>query len=187
MYGLVNRAIRDLLVNEHGEEVWQEVCRRADYSGEVFVGMQAYDDAITYRLVAASAEVLGVGQDEILRAFGHFWVEYTAKEGYGDLLRLAGNNTAEVLDNLDALHSRVTLQYPELRPPSFRVTDQEGDTLRLHYSSERGGLAPMVIGLVEGLGRLFDEAVEIELERPRAEPSGSDEFRMRIRSLADGR
>ena len=85
--------------------------RRFDYSGEVFVGMQAYDDDITYRLVGASAEVLGIDAEEVLRAFGRSWVEYTAKEGYGDLVRLVGNNTAEVLKNVDVLHSRVSAVY----------------------------------------------------------------------------
>lgn len=186
MYGIVNRAIRDLLVNEYGEETWQEVCRRAEYSGEVFVGMQAYDDELTYRLVGASAEVLEISAEEVLKAFGRSWVEYTAQEGYGDLVRLAGSSTAEVLKNVDVLHSRVSLQYPELRAPSFQVTNHEGETLRLLYSSDRDGLSAMVVGLVEGLGQLFGEEVEVRLERPRAAASDCDEFVVNIRKNTDG-
>jgi hypothetical protein len=68
----------------------------------------------------------------------------------------------EVLGQLDALHCRVRLMLPELRPPSFRCTDVTGSSLRLRYYSHRPGLAPMVVGLVEGLAELLDVEASAE-------------------------
>ncbi|MEO1186428.1 MAG: heme NO-binding domain-containing protein, partial [Cyanobacteria bacterium J06636_27] len=62
---------------------------------------------------------------------------------------------------LDSLHSRVGVSFPKLQPPSFEAEELEDDTLNLQYHSTREGLAPMVVGLVKGLGKRFDTEVDI--------------------------
>jgi hypothetical protein len=54
------------------------------------------------------------------------------------------------------------MTFPALRPPSFEVERIEGGQgLVLHYRSQRTGLAPMVIGLLKGLGRRFSQDISI--------------------------
>lgn len=36
MYGLVNKAIKDLVVNNHGEDKWKEICQLSDFHDEEF-------------------------------------------------------------------------------------------------------------------------------------------------------
>jgi hypothetical protein len=60
-------------------------------------------------------------------------VSYTANEGYGDLLTLAGDTLPTFLQNLDHLHTRVGLMFPELKPSSFWCTNVGEDSLQLHY------------------------------------------------------
>jgi hypothetical protein len=107
MYGLVNKAIEDLVTTEHGSEVWDTIRREAEVDIEGFVGMTPYDDAITYRLVAAAGRVLGVPGPELLRAFGRYWIQFTARQGYGQLLDMAGRDLPSFLNQLDAMHIRV--------------------------------------------------------------------------------
>ena len=114
--------------------------------------------------------------------FGEHWTLYTAQEGYGEMLNLAGRTLFEFLQNLDHLHARVGLLFPQLRPPSFRCTDVTGGSLRLHYYSERPGLTPFVIGLVKGLGRRFNVPVSITLAQSRTGGADHDEF---LVTLAD--
>ena len=105
-------------------------------------------------------------------------VKYTAAEGYGDLLKLAGGSFASFLQNLDAMHARVGLSFPELRPPSFRVTDETEDSLTFHYYSERSGLTDLVIGLIGGLGDLFEIDVTIVPAALKADGADHDSFRV---------
>jgi hypothetical protein len=49
-----------------------------------------------------------------------------------------------------------------LRPPSFTVRDETPTSLTLHYYSERAGLAPLVVGLLRGLGARFNVLLSIE-------------------------
>lgn len=53
--------------------------------------------------------------------------------------------------------------FPQLTPPSFWCSEVGDDRLRLHYESTRVGLAPMVIGLVRGLGAMYDTEVTVVL------------------------
>lgn len=162
MYGLVNRAIEQLVVSTGGEAAWQRVCRRAGVAAEGFVAMCPYDDGITYRLVGAVSEELGLAPEQVLEAFGNYWVLYTAEEGYGELMHACGEDLRQFLDNLNELHGRIETIFPGLRPPHFEVQDVAPGEYWLHYGSEREGLAPMVVGLLKGLAKRFGQAVEIE-------------------------
>lgn len=180
MYGLVNRALEELIRKTHGDAAWEKIKERAGVDIEVFVRMDAYPDDITYKLVGAACELLDQSPDSLLRAFGEYWTLYTGAEGYGALLDAAGSTLQETLANLDDLHVRVGLMYPELKPPSFRCTDVTADGLVLHYYSSRAGLAPMVIGLVEGLGKRFGHVLEITPQARRDAGDDHDSFAVRI-------
>ncbi len=176
MYGLVNRGLEELICRQHGSATWERIKAEAGVEEEVFVRMDAYPDEITYRLVACASQVLGVSPEQLLHDFGVHWTQYTGREGYKALLETAGRSLPEVLSNLDDLHVRVGLMYPQLRPPSFRCTDQTSTSLVLHYHSAREGLGPMVVGLVKGLGQHFGVEVSVTPRGQRANGEDHDSF-----------
>lgn len=181
MYGLVNKAVQKLVVTEFGEDKWEAVKRKAGIDAECFVSMRPYPDDMTYKLVAAATEVLGLTAEQILEAFGDYWTLYSAKEGYGELLKTAGGTLVEFLGNLDQLHARVGLSFPEFKPPSFRCSDVNGGSLRLHYYSDRPGLTHFVVGLVKGLGHMFSTDVRVTIEQTREAGHDHDVFRIEYR------
>jgi Haem-NO-binding len=178
MYGLVNKAVEQMVRSSYGDELWETIRRHAAIAPESFVSMQQYSDDVTYRLVTAASAVLGRPRAEVLRAFGQYWMLYTGSEGYGELLDMTGASLVEFLLNLDLMHGRVGQIYPELRPPSFRCSDITTAGLVLHYYSERRGLAPMVVGLLEGLAVRFKTPITIGLLASRDEGADHDQFRI---------
>lgn len=172
MYGLVNRAIEDLVRSRFGDEAWGAICRRAGIERPSFVGMQPYDDAITYGLVGAAAAELQIDAAAVLETFGEHWMTYTVEEGYGDLLSMMGSTFEQFLDNLDAMHGRIQAQMPALRPPHLRREAQPDGSCILHYRSERPGLAAMVVGLLRGLAKRY--GIELDVERLPDEPPPAD-------------
>jgi hypothetical protein len=138
--------------------------------------MVKYPDEITYKLVGAASEVLNTPAEQILEAFGEYWTVYSAEAGFGHMLDFAGNNLVDFLRNLDNMHTRIKLTFTELEPPSFKVSDLAEGSLRLHYYSKRPGLAPLVIGMVKGLGKRFSTPVAARLDRSRADGHDHDEF-----------
>ena len=172
MYGLVNQAIEDLVRSNQGDATWEVIKQKAGVETEAFLGMEEYPDEVTYKLVQAAAEILNTPSEEFLRAFGEYWVLYTAKEGYGEMLSAGGETLPEFLQYLDTLHTRVGVIMPNLQPPSFSCTEVSDHSLHLHYYSHREGLAAMVIGLVQGLGKMF--GTETEVQHIKGHHTGED-------------
>ena len=175
MYGLVNKAVVDLVLSKFGQDTWNAIKKKAEVDIDVFVSMDGYPDEITYRLVGAASEVLKIPPEKVLEAFGEHWVLYTAAEGYGPMLDASGKTLREFLENLDALHARVALTMPQLKPPRFRLIPVDDQTMKLEYYSTRQGLAPMVVGLLRGLSVRFKTPIEIA----HASKEGHEEFVIR--------
>lgn len=181
MYGLVNKAIEGLICSQAGEAAWTQIKQKAGIEEDYFVSMNPYPDEVSYKLVGAASEVLRLSAEEVLIQFGEYWVLYTAQEGYGNLLAMTGHDFRGFLFNLDNMHAQVGLGFPELKPPSFRVTENSPEELILHYYSDRAGLSPMVIGLLRGLGKLMNTAVSVKQTANRAEGADHDEFLVQYR------
>jgi len=179
MYGLVNQAVKDLVLTAFGAPTWQEITERAGIRTDPFLAMSPYPDDVTYRLVAAAEEVLGTPADEILHTFGEFWIGYSAEHGYGELLALMGDDLPSFLLALDGMHDRLRLSYPELNPPSIWCSEVTPRSLVVHYASDRPGLAPFMAGLLQATARRFGERAEVELVRSRAEGHDHEEFLVR--------
>jgi hypothetical protein len=176
MYGLVNSGFADYVRRNYGVKTWDRIVAQAGVSSEVFVSMESYPDDVTYKLVGAATEVLGVGIEKILESFGEHWVLVTAKEGYGILLGMFGDNMKDFLKNLDSMHARMGTTFPKLRPPSFVCRDIDAHTSELEYHSERAGLTPFVVGLLKGLGKYFETPVDIKVISTKSESVGHDTF-----------
>src|SRR4026207_306918 len=135
MYGLVNKAVVDLVVSKFGQDTWNAIKKKAEVDVDVFVSMDGYPDEITYRLVGAASEVLKIPPEAVLEAFGEYWVLYTAAEGYGPMLDASGKTLRGVLGNLHTLPARVALTMPQLKPPRFRLKPVDDTTMQLEYYS----------------------------------------------------
>ena len=90
MYGLVNKALEEFVLSRFGEDTWETIKQSAGVDIDVFVSMETYPDDVTYRLVDAASDVLKQSTEEVLKAFGEYWVLYTAKEGYGEIWHSIG-------------------------------------------------------------------------------------------------
>jgi len=180
MYGMVNKAIQQMIIRDYGDEAWECIKKEANISEDIFLSNSSYPDSITYDLVAASSRYLNVDSQQILIEFGKFWVLVTAMEGYGGLMRAGGNNLKDFLINLPNFHTRVSLVFPNLKPPTFQVKNITDNSLDLHYITDRLGLQNFVIGLIEGLSEMYQVKTTTELifTRDSIEGNGADVFRI---------
>jgi len=93
----------------------------------------------------------GLDADTILEMFGEQFLLWCQESGYAKTLQLLGRSLKDFLTNLDALHDHLTVVYKEMRAPSFRCSEEDGNLL-LHYYSHRK-LDSIVIGVVKNVGR----------------------------------
>lgn len=176
MYGIVNQAVKDLVVANFGEEKWQQVLEKSGVEVSSFVFSQSYPDKITYDLAIAASEVLGLSLKDVLIAFGEWWVMDTAHKKYGYLLKSGGDNLKQFLLYLPRFHSSVEFIYPDLKPPEFEVEEFGENQVELHYFSDRPGLTWFVYGLIQGLGKLYQVETSIEITDTKDQGHDHDVF-----------
>ncbi|MGO4818593.1 heme NO-binding domain-containing protein [Flavobacterium sp. W22_SRS_FP1] len=176
MYGIVNKAIEELVIANFGEVKWEAIKLRSGIDVDYFISTEPYDDDITFKLAQAISQEMGMTLSAVFVAFGEWWVLKTTKEKYGGLMESGGNNLKDFLMNLPAFHNRVMLIYPKLTPPEFRVSDITENSINLHYFSKREGLQDFVRGLIQGLGIMYTTAVTISLIQTREKGSTHEVF-----------
>ena len=76
------------------------------------------------------------------------------------------------------LHDRVANIMPALRPPEFHSRIEEDGAILLTYLRHRAGLAPVVVGMMKGLGERFGRAVKVEHLERREDTGAHDLFRL---------
>lgn len=169
MYGIVNKAVEDLVTNNYGPEKWAAVKKRSGVDVVFFISNEPYDDDVTYALADAASKELDMPISGIMHALGEWWVLKTGKEKYGSLLMAGGKDLKAFLLHLPVFHNRISLIYPRLTPPEFRVSHIEANGLHLHYYSKRPGLKEFVRGLLFGLSKLYNTPIvvaDVENEGP---------------------
>lgn len=176
MYGIVNKAIEDLVRENFGDDQWEAIKQRSQVDIDFFLSNEPYDDAITYQLAQAAADVTGMSIEQVLIAFGEWWILRTGKEKYGGLMHSGGTTFAEFMHHLPLFHNRVMLIYPHLTPPEFQISDETDHSLKLHYFSKREGLQDFVRGLIQGLGKMFNTSLTIELLTSRQQGHDHETF-----------
>ncbi len=180
MYGMVNKFFKEVITESHGLDKWNAISRSAGLDTDEFVSMQQYADDVSYRIVDAATQELDVAASDLLYSLGELWIERTSKGDYKHLYGLYGNSLVELMQNLNTLHLSVSQSMPELKPPSFKCTEVTSGSFRLHYYSDRPGLAPFVQGLISGVARLFQTDVEVRHEEAKVDGSDHDVFHVTI-------
>jgi len=178
MYGMVNRALEHMIKAGFGEDAWEKVKEEAGVDIEVFVSNSGYPDDVTYKLVKACSQILRMTQEQVLFEFGRHWILKTAPDGYGELLNAGGRTLPEFLQNLPNFHSRISLLFPHLQPPRFSCSEATDRSVRLCYRSNRAGLAPFLMGLLDGLGEMFHSPVRVHQEVFRGAQFDYDVFKV---------
>jgi len=179
MYGMINEGIRDLVISLADVEAWEEICAELNLNPEGFEPLCPYDDSITYKLVASVSRRFGITQEDVLRRYGQHWIAFTAAQGYGEIMRLFGSDIRTCLENLNRMHGHLGAMMPNLSPPRFQVHAESAKRFVVHYHSHRAGLAPMVVGLLEGLAEKFNERISVN-HISKGTRSDHDEFEVTL-------
>ncbi len=178
MYGIVNKSIEELVIENFGEEKWELIKTRSGIDVDYFISNEPYDDAITYSLAGAISDEMSIPVDQVLFLFGEWWILKTTSEKYGSLMKAGGSNLKMFLANLPQFHNHIMLLYPKLTPPEFKVSDIEENSIHIHYFSKREGLKDFVHGLLSGLGKMFETQVDIILLESRDSGNNHEVFKV---------
>lgn len=159
MYGLIHTALRNMVLDQRGEKVWEHIVQTSGVPANSFLTMRSYDDETTLALIDSASAALGLSVEDALGAFGEYWITTFAPKEYGGLLDHTGDDPVEFLQNLDDLHDRIATAFTDFKPPSFHVVIDSQNEATVRYVSNRQGLTPFVLGILRGLGTRFSTRI----------------------------
>lgn len=161
MYGMVHRAICELLAERHSETEWEAAKSQLSINPDGMISAQVYPDGQTLQLVNEAAGLLGVSAQEFLQQLGHFWITFAERSSYRHILDFTGADLASFIVGLDRMHEAVASAMPEADVPSFSLVECKSGMLIVDYRSNRQGLEGLVIGLFHGLLERFRHHGEV--------------------------
>jgi len=168
MLGWINDCTEKLVIEKFGVDAWHIVKQKAgcDVQDGGFLKLDHYSDKSTIDLVTAASDVSGLSVDEVLEAFGAYFVPYIIREGYENLLCCQGSTFKDWMININAIHQHLQTTFPKkMIMPEFWCEDQEDGSIKLYYLSKRGNLlAPLAKGLVTEIAQ-YQFGLDIDMTR----------------------
>jgi len=161
MKGTIHKCIEKLITEKFGQQTWQECLKGVDLDEDhVFMMNEDVDEALTMKLITqVIPSVCHLSVQQVLDAFGHFWInDYTAKV-YAPYFE-GSHSSKDLITKLDFIHSTVTQNIPNSRPPRLSFEWVNVNTLSITYKSDRG-LIDLFISIAKGVGAYYKEDLQI--------------------------
>lgn len=161
MYGIVNIAMEDFVLDHYSTEQWTAIKHGLGGNIDFSFTEQPYNDDVTYAVATAVAEETGMQLDDVLFGFGKYIIK-TVREKFSSIMSSRGDNLREYLLNIPGFHNRIMLIYPNFNPPEFRVSRIEDNSVYVHYMSRRAGMNSYIRGYLSAIVDNFNETATIE-------------------------
>lgn len=159
MKGIVFNLLEEVVVQHHGEDVWDTLLDAAGLKGN-YTSLGSYSDEDMRKLVAAAATALNISPTDVLRWFGRqsmpllfarypaFFTPHQTTRGF-------------VVSVNSIIHPEVRKVYPGADVPTFDFALLEDGGLMMGYNSPRR-LCALAEGFIEGAADHFHETAQAE-------------------------
>ena len=160
MKGVIVIALKEMVVKNFGESIWNDVLLKAGITLEPMLMITSnVDEQVVLRIISSLCELLEITLEQAAEAFGDYWVNVYSQRIYGTFYRTA-KTSKDFLLKLDSVHIAMTKDIDDANPPRFEYEWTDGKTLIMKYKSERG-LIDIAIGLIKGVGKYYKENLKI--------------------------
>jgi hypothetical protein len=177
MKGVVFNLMEEVIVRQHGEDLWDELLDSAKVSG-AYTSLGSYADDELFKLVTAASERLELSADVVLRWFGQQAMPVLASR-YPSYFS-AHTSTRQFLLSLNqVIHPEVRKIYPGADVPDFDFEDAVDGALLMSYRSSRK-LCALAQGFTEGAAQHYGESLQFEHLQCMHRGDPSCQFRIRF-------
>lgn len=161
MKGVIIDCLKNLVSSKFGTEQWQNICVKAGLKpNEIFLATLDFEDKVSINLINSTCTVLNLSMDSAATAFGEHWMNFYASKMYSGYISNV-KSSKELLLKLDSIHTMVTQNIQNSRPPKFTYEWKDDKTLIMNYNSQRN-LIDLFIGLAKGVGKYYKENLVVK-------------------------
>lgn len=161
MKGVIISCLRDMVVDYYGLSKWEEVLERGGLDRQhVFLLTNSIDFRLAVQIIASACKVLNSSFEQIMEAFGEYWVKVYAPKLYGFYLRNV-NSAKDLILRIDEIHQKAARDLTNTKPPRFQYEWKDDKTLIIKcFSSWR--LVDLAVGIFRGVGKRYQENLRVE-------------------------
>ncbi len=175
MIGLVFNTLETVVIDELGEDVWDDLLDQAQSDG-VYHRLGNYQDQEMVNLVVAAAEKLNREPADILQWFGQHAAHRFYKQ-MPEMFSQFDDLFSYIVSLNDIIHPHVKELYPNSQVPYFKTISHSADELVVEYVSTRQ-MCHLAEGLILGSAEIFDTRVTVD--QPECVHHGAVHCQLRI-------
>lgn len=179
MIGLIFNTLETIVVEEFGEDAWDDLLEQVNSDG-VYHRLGNYQDEEIVNLVVAASKKLNKKPEEILRWFG----QHAAHKFHNKMPEMFNQFDGlfdYILSLNDIIHPHVKELYPNSQVPHFKTVSHSNNQLILEYVSARQ-MCHLAEGLILGSAEVFEAKVTVD--QPQCVHHGALHCHLRV-SLAE--
>jgi hypothetical protein len=175
--GVIFNLVEDVVRQEHGDDVWDEVVDASGVTG-AYTSLGSYPDADLEALATTVALRESAPTSAVMRHIGHESIASLAAR-YPEFFEPFDEVRPFLLTLNSIIHPEVRKLYPGARPPDFDIRTDDAHVLEMVYRSERQR-CDLAEGLILGAADWFGQVVE--LSQPLCELRGDAMCLLRVRT-----
>lgn len=160
MKGTIIKCLKDMVINKFGQDKWHSILDDAGLSRSTLIMISNdIEDSQAIKLFLSTGKILNKSFVEVSDIFGDYW-----SNGYADKMYKhyydRHKNIKDFLLDMDNVHIMVTDTMDKARPPRFKYTWLNDNTLIMNYSSQRN-IIDLLAGLAKGAGKHYGANLKV--------------------------
>lgn|GEM_PF-216665 len=161
MKGIINLCVVSLVKEKFGDEALKKVLKEAGLPENFeVIELEDYPDEVSVKFINAAAKVLNLKPEDIMIAFGDYWINDFAPKKYRIIYKKY-NNAKDFLKGMSDTHMWVMSSIEGAKPPKFEFEEPNTNVLIMHYFSNRK-LEKILEGLILGVIKYFNVKAEVK-------------------------
>ena len=122
MHGAFITGFKDLIIQKFDQDVWLDIVENAGFERNInSVGNKELQDGQAIKLIKSAVKRLHFDDRRFGEIFGHYWINTYAKAKYFAFFN-AAKNVAELINQLNIIHTKLTENLENQAPPVFELT-----------------------------------------------------------------
>lgn len=159
MKGVIFNVLEDMIVDQCGMTVWNDLLEKHAPSGRTYVSAKSYSETELFAIVTDAASMLNLPLQQLVKAFGHFLFSGLASRHQSVMARFP-DFSALVMGIHDVIHVEVNKLYHEPALPTIVSLKNADNSITLQYRSPRK-LCFCAEGLLFGAAEHFKQPISI--------------------------
>lgn len=169
MYGMINKALQEMVINSYGACTWEAVKKKAQIDIDTFFNGEMYDDAITHRLVDALSVIVSIGAAQVYYNIGEWYVVQTIGKKYAGMVLAGGKTLKDFFVNLPALYASIKRLYFPNTSSAISISDVQENSALICYHGPLPEFEEIVRGGLSGFCILFKAQPKVTIIENKSE------------------